>query len=347
MMRRRTFVTGTLLAAAGAAAAVWRARLGWDLGQAGPDTGEPMPDGRRLVVQAGLAFGTTVSIAAVHADPVLALSAVRAALDEIRHVDRLMTVYRPDSQVGRLNATGALADPDPSLVAVLEFSQALAAASDGAYDVTVQPLWRCHAEGKRRGRPATDQEIEAARALVDWRALEVSPRRIALRRPGMSITLNGVAQGYAADLALAALRERGVEDALIDAGEHGAEGARQPGQPWTVGVQHPRDPAALLGAVAMDGRFLATSGDYATSFTDDFASNHVFDPHTGRSPPGLSSATVAAQSGMLADGLTKPMLVLDLPRARRLLARFPGAGAVWVDKGGRVVASTDLRLVGA
>jgi thiamine biosynthesis lipoprotein len=344
-MRRRTFVSGTLLAAAGAAVAVWQARLGWPgAPQALDPGGERLPDGRVLVLEAGLAFGTTVSVAAVHADPALARAAARAALGEIRRVDALMTVYRPQSQVGRLNATGALDDPHPDLVRVLEFSQRLACLSEGAFDVTVQPLWRCHAEGLRRGRPPTDGEVAAARALVGWEGLEVSPRRIALGRPGMAITLNGVAQGYAADLALAALRAGGVEDALLDAGEHGAEGARQRGQPWTVGVQHPRDPAALLGAVAMDGRFLATSGDYATTFTEDRTSHHVFDPRTGRSPPGLSGVTVAAATGMLADGLTKPLMVLDRPRALRLLAGFPGAGAILVDKDGRVVAATGLRL---
>jgi thiamine biosynthesis lipoprotein len=347
MMRRRTFVTGTLLAAAATAAGVWRSRAGRVSGASGgrADAGEPLPDGRTLIREAGLAFGTTVSIAAVHPDPGAARLAAREALAEVRRVDALMTVYRPDSEVGRLNAAGSLTGPHPHLVRVLEFSQRLAALSDGAFDVTVQPLWRCHVAARRRGRLPSPEELAAARALVGWQALEVSTGRVALGRPGMGITLNGVAQGYAADLAFAVLRERGIHDALIDAGEHGAEGSRQPGQPWRVGLQHPRAPDALLAAVAMDGRFLATSGDYACAFTDDFASNHLFDPRTGRSPLGLSSVTVAAASGLEADGLTKPMMVLDLPRARRLLAAFPGAGAVWVDKGGRIVASTGLRLL--
>jgi FAD:protein FMN transferase len=175
----------------------------------------------------------------------------------------------------------------------------------------------------------------------------VSSRRIALGRPGMAITLNGVAQGYATDLANDILRGHGVRDALIDTGELGARGEREPARPWTVGIQHPRKPDAIVAAVAMDGRFLATSGDYATAFTDDFVWNHIFDPHTGRSPGGVSSAVVAAASGMEADGLTKPMMVLDRTRAQALLSRFPGAGAVWIDKGGEIVASLRLPLIAA
>ncbi len=160
----------------------------------------------------------------------------------------------------------------------------------------------------------------------------------------MGITLNGVAQGYAADLALAALRARGIADAILDTGEHGAEGARQPGEPWTIGLQHPRDPGAVVAAVEMDGRFVAVSGDYETPFSDDLRYHHVFDPHTGVSPAALSSVAVAAPTGMEADGLTKPMMVLDLAGARRLLAEFPGAGAVWIDKEARIVAAQDLKL---
>jgi thiamine biosynthesis lipoprotein len=343
-MRRRTFVTGTLLAAAGAAGAAawpWRGRA------ARPGAGglrARMPDGRTLVRDAALAFGTTVSIAAVHEDPAAAAAAVGAALDATRRVDGLMTVYRGESEVGRLNATGVLDGPHPDLVRVLEFSQRLSALSGGAFDPTVQPLWVLYAACRREGRLPSRDERERARALVDWTALEVSPRRIALGKEGMGITLNGVAQGFAADLALAALRERGVEDAIVDTGEHGAEGARQPGEPWTIGLQHPRDPDRVLAAIAMDGRFVAVSGDYETPFSDDLLYHHVFDPHTGVSPTALSSVAVAAPSGIEADALTKPMMVLDLARARALLARFPGAGAVWIDKGARIVAAQDLTL---
>ncbi len=345
-MRRRIFITGSLLAAAATAASVWRARLGWAGADARlPAGAQPMPDGRMLVRDAALAFGTTVSIAAVHENPDVALAAIGEALDQTRRIDSLMTVFRPESQVGRLNAAGVVSHPDSDLVRVLQFSQRLAALSDGAFDVTVQPLWLCFVECKRIGRIPLRDEIAAARSLVDWTALEVSARRIALGRPGMSITLNGVAQGYAADLALGVLSERGIRDALIDTGEYGAQGARQRGQPWTLGIQHPRDPDAVIAAVAMDGRFLATSGDYATTFTDDYLYNHIFDPRTGVSPPGLSSVAVAAASGMEADGLTKPLMVLEQARAQALLARFPGAGAVWIDKDSRIVASQAMRLI--
>ncbi len=345
-MRRRVFVTGSLVAAAATAAAVWRERMRV-LGGGAPREGALLPDGRRLVRGAALAFGTSVSIAAVHDDAAAAREAISGALREIRRVDALMTVFRPGSEVSRLNAEGTLARPDPHLVRVLEFSRKLSELSLGTFDVTVQPLWLLFQACAREQRLPARDEIARARSLVGWEALDVSPRRIALRRPGMSITLNGIAQGYATDLAVRALHEHGIHDALVDAGEHGAEGARQPGHPWTVGIQHPRDPDAVLGAVAMDGRFLATSGDYELSFSADRRYHHIFDPRTGVSPPELSSAAVAARTGLEADALTKPMMVLPRDRARALLARFPGAGAVWIAKDGRIAGVQDVPLAEA
>jgi thiamine biosynthesis lipoprotein len=344
-MQRRVFLAGSALAALAAIAARGLPRPGTRRPQvAGAD---PLPDGRSLVRGAALAFGTTVTVAAVHGEPGAAARAVHEALAAIQRVDALMTVYRPESEVSRLNAEGALADPDPHLVRVLEFSQALAEASGGAFDVTVQPLWTLFAGYARAGRLPAPDEVERARGRVGWQDLEVSSRRVALRRPGMAVTLNGVAQGYATDLALEALRARGIRDLLVDAGEHGADGARQPGAPWTVGLQHPRDPEALLGAVAMDGRALAVSGDYATSFSADLLHHHVFDPRTGDSPPGLSTVAVAAPSGLVADGLTKPMMVLPWDRALALLARYPGSGALLFDKSARLVAAQGLTLLPA
>jgi thiamine biosynthesis lipoprotein len=228
---------------------------------------------------------------------------------------------------------------------VLEFAQRLAARSQGTFDVTVQPLWLLHADCKRRGLLPTRADVAAARARVDWTALEVSPRRIALGRPAMAITLNGIAQGYAADLALAELRARGVEDALVDTGEYGGMGAPEPGRAWTIGIQHPRRAGEVIAALELDGRFIATSGDYASTFSEDFLYNHIFDPRSGDSPRRLSSVVVAAGSGMEADALTKPVMILDQERAEALLSEFPGAGAVWIDKDGRIAAARGMKLV--
>jgi thiamine biosynthesis lipoprotein len=153
----------------------------------------------------------------------------------------------------------------------------------------------------------------------------------------MAVTLNGIAQGFAADRVRAALQARGVRHALVNTGEFGSLGRKSDGTPWTVGIQHPRRPDAYLALAALEERFLSTSGDYATSFSDDFRHNHIFDPRTGLSPTEFSSVTVLARTGMEADALTKVLFVGGLGRGLDLVRAVPGADALCVLKDGRTM----------
>ncbi len=265
-------------------------------------------------------------------------SALDAAFAELDLVEEVMSLYRPDSQLCRLNREHALDDPHPYLVRVLEESQLLAERSGGAFDITVQPLWSVYSSAHKAGRSPEAAELAAARAKVDWRRLEVSPGRVRLE-PGMAVTLNGIAQGFAADRALAALRRHGIEHALVDAGELGAVGDKPSGEPWTAGIQHPRVEDAYVAVARLDGRCLATSGDYATSFAADRGDNHIFDPRTGRSPTELASVSVLAESGLLADGLSTALFVLGLERGVALIEATPQADALFVLKDGRTLAT--------
>jgi len=172
---------------------------------------------------------------------------------------------------------------------------------------------------------------------VDWRQVEVGPRRISLR-PGMAVTLNGIAQGFAADRVREVLRAHGVRHALVDAGEFHGMGRKPDGDAWRVGVQHPRRPDAWAALAALEDRFLATSGDYATPFSDDFKSHHIFDPSTGRSPEELASATILAPSGLEADALSTAVFVLGGRKGLALAASRPGVDALLIRKDG-----TELR----
>ena len=143
----------------------------------------------------------------------------------------------------------------------------------------------------------------------------------------------------------AALRARGIRHALVDTGEFGALGRRADGAPWTVGIQHPRRPDAYVALAALEDRFLSTSGDYATTFSDDFLHNHIFDPRTGLSPSEFSSVTVLARSGMEADALTKVLFVQGLGRGLDHVRSIPGADALCVLKDGRMVSTNGFPRV--
>ena len=290
-----------------------------------------------------LGFGTTLNLRAAHADPGRAERALDLAVAEIRAIEASMSLFRPDSELQRLNRDGVLRRPSAHLLAVLREAQTIARRSAGAFDPTVQPLWASFERARQAGRLPSPRELATARALVDWQAVEVSDEQVRLRRPGMALTLNGIAQGRAADAAAAALRAHGIRHGLLDTGEFAMLGRDEEDRPWTLGIEDPRDNQRIVAALRSDGRCIATSAAHRSAFSADLQHHHIFDPATGRSPTALRSVTVAATSGMRADALTKVMYIAG-PDRIAALARDWQVGVLWVDGHGHWDATPDLRL---
>ncbi|OUL98579.1 FAD:protein FMN transferase [Variovorax sp. JS1663] len=290
-----------------------------------------------------LAFGTTLSLQAAHEEVGVLDRALDAAVLAVRRIHGQMSLFDRDSAVSRLNRDGHLHLPPAELVEILGIAHAVSRDSEGAFDVTVQPLWTVFESAQRAGRLPEPGEVAAARARVDWRALDVSRRRIRFDMPAMAVTLNGIAQGYAADLARTVLSKHGVRHALIDAGEFAPLGHNKEARPWALGIEDPHEESALIARLITDGRCIATSADKLTTFSTDRRHHHIFDPRTGYSPPSLSAVTVAAPSGAIADALTKVFFVAGAEQAR-VAARRWSVDALWVDKSGRWDATPGLLL---
>jgi thiamine biosynthesis lipoprotein len=285
------------------------------------------------------ALGSEATITVLHRDASVGEAAIDAAFDELERIEDVMSLYRANSQLSRLNRDGMLDDPHPYFIEVLHAAQAMARRSDGAFDVTVQPLWNLYAAAQQRKQLPTDAEIAAARQCIHWKKLHVANSQIRLEGDGTAITLNGIAQGFAADRVASVLREHGVEHALIDTGEIGAIGAKANGDAWRIGIQHPRDREAYVSVAKLAGRCLATSGDYATTFSDDYKHHHLLDPRTGKSPNDLSSVSIAAATALDADALSTAVFVMGTEAGLKLVEQTPGADALLVLKDGRSIAT--------
>ncbi len=230
--------------------------------------------------------------------------AIDAALKEIDRLESILSLYRPTSALCRLNRDGKLAAPPLELVEVLSHAETVSRLSGGAFDVTVQPLW---------GQAATPERL----ALVDWRGVEVTPAAVRLARPGMQVTLNGIAQGYVTDRVAEILRRRGHDSVLIDLGEARAVGRHPGGRPWRVA------PGTEEAPVALENAALATSAD-----DDDLGQNHLVNPATGGG--GVwRSVTVQAVNAMQADALSTALVLLPEAAARRTFAES-GAVRAWL-----------------
>jgi thiamine biosynthesis lipoprotein len=327
---RRRFLMGT----AGACAAVGAGIGAWQFLPSKPSSGNWI-----LSSRTSFALGSAVAMSVWHRDSDSGEAALDAAFAELEQVENVMSLYRPDSQVSRLNRDSTLQQPHPYLVTVLEFASRIAAQTNGAFDVTVQPLWDLYQAAKQQGRLPDETQVREACSRVDWRHVQTSPDRISLTGKNTTITLNGIAQGFAADVAMAALRRAGVTHALIDTGEMGTIDGKPDGSAWKVGIQHPRQPGAFVSLANLQGRCLATSGDYETWFSADFVNNHLFDPHTGHSPSELASVSIAAPTGLAADALSTAVFVLGVERGMTLVRSIPGTDALFVTKDGSITTT--------
>jgi FAD:protein FMN transferase len=256
----------------------------------------------------GAALGADATLQIHHPDPLAADRLIEASLAEVARLEQVLSLYRPDSALLRLNREGALEDPPFDLVRILAESRRYTALTGGAFDVTVQPLWDLYAThfarpGASPNGPA-DEAIAATTACIGQEALEVSPERLRFARPGMSVTLNGIGQGYVTDRIVELLRVGGVEHALVDMGEIRAIGGRPSGEPWSVGLEDPRVPGGIAERIPLVDRAVATSGGYGTVFDPAGRFNHIFEPRSGRTSWRWRSVSVETDSATAADALS-------------------------------------------
>ncbi len=158
----------------------------------------------------GQALGARASIRLDHPQAEAIAARVVAEIDRLEDI---LPLYRANRALRRLNRNGRLDSPPFELLECLSAAGAVHAASGGRFDPTVQPLWRLWAEAAAVGKKPTDAAIERARLHVGWEKVTVSPAAIVMK-PGMSLTLNGIGQGYVTDRVAALLEAEGLTAAI-------------------------------------------------------------------------------------------------------------------------------------
>ncbi len=282
-------------------------------------------------------FGTTLWLKAAHTDKSELHEALDASVKAIRSVEKQMSLFDPDSAVSRLNRQGELRKPDAQLLSVLTLAQYVSRRSAGAFDVTMQPLWRLWSLHSQSQTLPSSKALSQTRSLVNWQAMTVSADVVRLHAKGMGVSLNGIAQGYAADKVRAVLQAHGVQHALIDTGETTFLGQSSKGEDWRFAVEPSAAPSSVPPIINTYGWAIATSSDAHTVFSADHVHHHILNPQTGDSPTHWSSVSVMAPSCALADSLTKVFFMCPPQRVERM-AKAWGVGVVLQDKRGRWVS---------
>jgi FAD:protein FMN transferase len=264
----------------------------------------PLPAHAETVIEwHGTGLGTALSLRLIGADPHRARQTFARVVAEIDRIETLASLHR-DSALTRLNRDGRLAWPSPDLVELLALAGKVNAATGGAFDPTVQPLWLALATGA---------DPEAARTRIGWDRVYLGPEEVKLGH-GQSLTLNGIAQGWAADSIAQLLQSQGFTDALVDMGEIAALGETE----WPTRIAGPD--GMVLADTRLTNRALATSSPAGTIMNGH---SHILGPQGQK--PLWKTVSVSAPSTAVADALSTAFCLMDRPAIAAAIAAFPGA----------------------
>lgn len=264
----------------------------------------------------GIALGAEARIVFAGLDEPVARRLAGRAVTEIHRLERIFSLFIGDSEIVRLNRDGRLDAPSADLRLVLAESARIAALTGGAFDITVQPLWRLFARHfASPGATAPDAAALAATLdLVDYRAIEAGPARIAFAKRGMAITMNGIAQGYITDRVAEMLRAGGIDRVLVQLGETRAEAPPEGRAAWRIAL-----PGADGGVVVdLAERAVATSRAGALTFGANGPS-HILDPKRGMARARHETVSVIAPCAMTADAVSTALCVLPPAVAREIV----------------------------
>ncbi|WP_236604214.1 FAD:protein FMN transferase [Sandaracinus amylolyticus] len=294
-------------------------------------------------------MSTLYQITIVSDDEARAHRAIDAALDEVERLGVVLSEWRPDSEVSRINEAAGRAPVQVGADTMANVRESLRIAewTDGAYDITWAALRDFYLFQPGEARVPDMDAVRARLPLVNWRDVIVdeAASTVMLRREGQAIGLGGIAKGWAVDRAGAVLQEHGFRDFMIFGGGqvlvHGARGDRG----WRVGIQHPRR-SDYIGFVEATDASIATSGDYEHAFRapDGTHWHHIIDLTTGLPARGTMSVTIIAPTGLLADGLDTGCFVMGPERCLAMLERLPErVDAVIIDADLKVWTTPGLR----
>lgn len=275
----------------------------------------------QLFHQEAYVFGTRVDLTVYGGSRDEASDAMAAVLREFDRLHQTFHAWEP-SELTALNAAIAAGQPatvSDELAARLVDAQRFAEAGDGLFDPALGALialWGFHTDEFVPKRP----DPAALRALLDTHPrmadLIIDGNRVTSRNPAVQIDLGGYAKGYALDRAVAILRERGINNALVNIGGNVMALGSKGKLPWRLGIQHPREARPLATLPLYDGEAIGTSGDYQRYFElDGVRYSHILDPRTGEPAHGTQSLSVLItprdNAGTWSDASSKAPFIAD------------------------------------
>jgi len=303
------------------------------------------PDPDQKFVYTGQAMGTVITVFLWSDDEPQAARAANAVFEEMKRLDAVMTTWTPDSEVSRINSAAGVKPVKVSdeTFAVIERAMDVSKKSRGVFDITVgafKGLWKFDQD--MDGTLPDPAEVKKRLASIGYKHLKLDKKRrtVFLAKKGMSITLGGIAKGYAVDKCVKLLHDQGFVNFMIQAGGDMYIAGKKGADPWTVGIRDPRGaPDAMFALAPVVDHSFSTSGDYERGFVKDGVRyHHILDPRTGQPAHASRSVTVRAKDAFTADAWSKVLFILGWKESLALLKRekLTDFEVVWVDEANTV-----------
>jgi thiamine biosynthesis lipoprotein len=244
-----------------------------------------------------------------------------ALIDKVKSLainfDNIFNLQNANSEIVTLNKNKLLKNPSKDILDVINKAEQISNKTNGAFDVTVQPLWdfyHNHFIKKSNLTPPSIKDIKEVTNTIDWKNIKIDSNSISLIN-NASITLNGIAQGWITDQIVKTLRDNKITNTLVDFGENYAAGNFENKRPWKIMLQGPNNISKTLN---VSNKAVATSGGYGTIFEPSASYHHIFNPKTGLSSNRYKAASIVSDHAWLSDCLATSALLMPKNELKNL-----------------------------
>lgn len=276
--------------------------------------------------------------------------ALKLAVEELERLEKLLSFYRPSSEISLINQRAGMDYTTLSAEAfyIIKKAKEYSKLSSGAFDITMAPVIELWGIFTKKQRVPNRDEISRAKALVDYKdiLIDEGASAVMLKSEGQKIDLGGIAKGFAADKVLKIYKDKGIKSAFINLGGNVLVlGDKPGGTKWSIGIQNPFEPRGVcIGAVAVTDKTVVTSGDYVRYFEKDgMRYHHILDPRTGcPSASEVMSVTVICDTSIDADALSTAVFILGLHDGLKLIEGLSFADAIIITKDKKVYATKGI-----
>jgi FAD:protein FMN transferase len=292
---------------------------------------------------------TFVTITVLADSQETAEKAIESSFDVIEKYGNLINFFSDKSELSAINRSAGMHEVrvSPETLDTIEKAVFVSEKSGGAFDPTIGPeirLW----DFIKKVKPS-DLEIKKNLPLVNYKniAIDKGKSTVFLKRKDMLLDLGGIAKGYAADLAVQALKNQGIRAGLVAiAGDIKAFGLKPDNKPWVVGIKNPRQKSSedeIIAKVSLSDKAISTSGDYERYFImDGQRFHHLLVPATGQPANSCQGVSVIADKGVMTDGFDNALFILGPEKGLELAGKM-GLDAMIIDNKGAIYTTPGLQ----